>query len=1474
MRMKVVLCVTSALFLILHACCASNETSDEVKECCPDQVQYGVYDRETGAIRCESVNGTSTNPSLSECSSKMELVPFDQTDRNLSTIPFCQGKFHAGSWDGSNGTFIQGYLFCLSEAEREKTDSRILIRKCCPLGEGYSRVWEKCLPLPFDWTFPVFDPETEEIRTSLPSEYRLRIDDLTSISCHKYFFPLDTDHDFVSLENGELYSRAANSTYSNEQFCLDYDMMDESKVIQARICHPIEKKMRECEGKACVQKCCPENDFVYLHGGRIRCRPAGRRWDPRNYSRSDLGLNRSEKEIRVIAGLPMCVRLPSIYMYLMPNSSRNPDDDFSLMQTTGLILKGYRNFVVDVPRYCIDDTGNSSETLEPIAVVCYPDFHEIFRVAFSLILATAVVLLVTFIFGLFSHERKSLTGKISLFYVGCLVISSSAECMSLVASFDLYFLCLVYDLVLIYASLAAFCWLNVMGFHVWRNFSVPISGLPEQERRNLLHYCLYAFGLPALLVAIVFSVGFAPGIVPPFIQSGEYIKIAGFCMIIPVYPALKWCFYGLMASLLVINAVFFALTSRYLIQHSRNTAYLARSREQKLQFWLYVKLFVLMGGTWLIAIIGHFTMQNLEFAYVTYALTGLQGFFVFLIFVCKKETTKCLKTKGNDCLSRERKEVPFGKNPRCGERGRVRCDGAMAEKQQDENSRARIGDQRSSDPKEKRKTTGAVGEMSALHCLNSLLQGEYHTTDDLAVLAQRTTDSASESEEFRGFVSDPLGYDSGQNSILVMSKALELWNLTLIPFSSDCSKAVAAREYPMAPTAYICICHHDWFAIRKLGYQWFNLNSMLSEPEMLSETHLSLLLAQLEADEYSAAFIVDGFLPQCEADDILRITPAVQATKQKLNSQPENIGGDWDGNNREEDPELRQALEASMDETLEEQFHEQLTAALALSRNMVGGRSQPEECTSALGYSAELSEALQDVSKLDEAVLSCWEAEMVDQFQCPKREEKWREGVAKSAFTYLLLDPRLTQNLPARTDLCETEKLRIFVSSVFYIGKGKQNRPYHHLYQALRTTRSQHQEPLKAKRIQEIWGSEQGVVLLQVFHSVIPVEAYSREAAMIDAIAKENVRIYFTTKRDSKTQAASGMVTPGRRVPASDRDASDIPLRLEARPSVPHPPAALAFPSFPFFISFPQQQGQLCAQHCLNALLQGEYFTAVDLAALAEQMDIAEQQRMAESGLESEEFRRFMSEPSGNMDDSGYFSVQVISSALQLWELVLIPFNSGHDKAIVARSDPTTATAYICNYRNHWFAIRKLGYQWFNLNSMLTGPELLSDTHLSIFLAQLAAEGYSIFIVDGFLPQSEADDLLRITPAVQTVKPKLISQPDKDGDAEEDDLELRRALKASMEDQLEEEYHEQLAAALDLSKNMKGEGSEPNEGEHNGAGGDEDEDALFQRAYQLSLSCVNNEEGSQVPTPSAAEIRERRRAFLDKVSSTGTKEAM
>ncbi|NXA11785.1 ATX3 protein, partial [Sapayoa aenigma] len=296
------------------------------------------------------------------------------------------------------------------------------------------------------------------------------------------------------------------------------------------------------------------------------------------------------------------------------------------------------------------------------------------------------------------------------------------------------------------------------------------------------------------------------------------------------------------------------------------------------------------------------------------------------------------------------------------------------------------------------------------------------------------------------------------------------------------------------------------------------------------------------------------------------------------------------------------------------------------------------------------------------------------------------------------------------------------------------------------------------------------------------------------------------------------------------------------------------------------QEGSLCAQHCLNNLLQGEYFSPVELSSIAQQLDEEERMRMAEGGVSSEEYRTFLQQqPSVNMDDSGFFSIQVISNALKVWGLELILFNSPEYQRLGI--DPINEKSFICNYKEHWFTVRKLGKQWFNLNSLLMGPELISDTYLALFLAQLQQEGYSIFVVKGDLPDCEADQLLQMIRVQQMQRPKLIGEeaaqsrdqrlPRSDVDQA---IEVNHPFDGTgMLDEEEENFQRALALSrqeIDM----------------------EDEEADLRRAIQLSMQGSRRGElsgslpqtvpqashSSHTDSLSSEELRRRRQAYFEK----------
>jgi len=167
-----------------------------------------------------------------------------------------------------------------------------------------------------------------------------------------------------------------------------------------------------------------------------------------------------------------------------------------------------------------------------------------------------------------------------------------------------------------------------------------------------------------------------------------------------------------------------------------------------------------------------------------------------------------------------------------------------------------------------------------------------------------------------------------------------------------------------------------------------------------------------------------------------------------------------------------------------------------------------------------------------------------------------------------------------------------------------------------------------------------------------------------------------------------------------------------------------------------ERQGEdcLCAVHCLNSLLQGPYFTASALADIAQELDLEEKRLLGESLGESALDQSF----SSNVDVQGNFSSQVLFCALQRWGGGLSALDSrSADVRDAVSKNPGRETGYICNLRRHWVALRRVPWldgedAWFNLNSRWTsGPMLVTDAWLSVFLASASAASDTVFVVRG-----------------------------------------------------------------------------------------------------------------------------------------------
>ncbi|KAJ1360744.1 hypothetical protein KIN20_019793 [Parelaphostrongylus tenuis] len=92
--------------------------------------------------------------------------------------------------------------------------------------------------------------------------------------------------------------------------------------------------------------------------------------------------------------------------------------------------------------------------------------------------------------------------------------------------------------------------------------------------------------------------------------------------------------------------------------------------------------------------------------------------------------------------------------------------------------------------------------------------------------------------------------------------------------------------------------------------------------------------------------------------------------------------------------------------------------------------------------------------------------------------------------------------------MCGVARPQALYSFNFLCRKGSKARPLAHLIEARKQKDAKSTKLIsnpKLQRINSIWESGNGVVCLQIYHSISDDEAYVREAALIDAIRLENL---------------------------------------------------------------------------------------------------------------------------------------------------------------------------------------------------------------------------------------------------------------------------------------------------------------------------------------------------------------------------------
>merc|ERR1719291_809011 len=154
-------------------------------------------------------------------------------------------------------------------------------------------------------------------------------------------------------------------------------------------------------------------------------------------------------------------------------------------------------------------------------------------------------------------------------------------------------------------------------------------------------------------------------------------------------------------------------------------------------------------------------------------------------------------------------------------------------------------------------------------------------------------------------------------------------------------------------------------------------------------------------------------------------------------------------------------------------------------------------------------------------------------------------------------------------------------------------------------------------------------------------------------------------------------------------------------------------------------------------MLQGPMFQYWDFDRVAKELDRAEAALMGGSDLDY-----------GNARADGFFNVQVIQAVLQRAGYEVLP--TAGKNGLAPNEDTAKETAFILNKQEHWFALRRLGREWFDLNSCIKTPQHFNDSDIRWHISDAMKQGYSVFMIRGNFPKTALEeDHTKLIAAVQ-----------------------------------------------------------------------------------------------------------------------------
>ncbi|XP_070491483.1 uncharacterized protein [Chironomus tepperi] len=390
-----------------------------------------------------------------------------------------------------------------------------------------------------------------------------------------------------------------------------------------------------CKLKPCIRFCC------HIHDNKCNIPDV---FSVKNDNGDDFEINVNDNKFGIVIGRP-CEKL----YFLEPEEFQ---EDLWSIQNNGSI--NANNGSHDINNYCLSQNAESKTKVD--ARLCFhQDTDTKFQVHPIGMLISIPFLIITFLVYALIPELRNLHGKCLMCYTLSLTVLYAI--LSIIQMDKTHLLlqtfpCIASGYLLYFSVLLTFFWMNAMCYDIWKISSHGISSRSRKEEQNSFYlYCIYAFLTPVLITFVVFMIDHLE------IFTTDYLPYFGIqrCYITALNKAEAIYVYLLISLIIVVNIIFFFDTARRIwkAQSLSNDDNIQQRRGiLRNRFYIYLRLFILMGIMWCMESISWMYEGSSEIFYATDIFNCLQGVMIFIVCVCEKRTRNLIiKRWCPSCLS-------------------------------------------------------------------------------------------------------------------------------------------------------------------------------------------------------------------------------------------------------------------------------------------------------------------------------------------------------------------------------------------------------------------------------------------------------------------------------------------------------------------------------------------------------------------------------------------------------------------------------------------------------------------------------------------------------------------------------------------------------------------------------------------------------------------------------------------------------